>query len=37
MSNCKAKNEMINLLKLCRDQPNLFNELFLNRPPYWSR
>ncbi len=28
---------MISLLKLCRDQPNLFNKLFLRRPPYWSR
>ena len=37
MSNCKAKSEMIDLLKLCRDQPDLFNELFLNRPAYWSR
>ena len=28
---------MINLLERCKDRPALFNELILNRPPYWSR
>src|SRR5208337_938733 len=37
MSNWNAKNEMIHLLKRCRDRPELFNKLFLNRPAYWSR
>jgi len=26
-----------NLLEICQDQPDLFNELFLNRPAYSSR
>ncbi len=25
------------LLKTCHDQPSMFNDLFLNRPAYWSR
>ena len=33
----EVKNEMIHLLKRCRDRPELFNKLFLNRPAYWSR
>ena len=37
MSKSKVKNEMINLLKFCRDQPELFNKLYLKRPAYWSR
>ena len=37
MTNCKEKNNIIRLLKLCQDRPDLFNELFLKRPPYWSR
>ncbi len=37
MSTCEAMDEMTDLLELCQDQPDLFNELFLNRPPYWSR
>ena len=24
-------------LGICQDQPDLFNDLFLNRPAYWSR
>ncbi len=28
---------MAALLENCRDRPSLFNELFLNRPAYWSR
>ena len=28
---------MINLLKFCRDRPDLFNKLYLKRPPHWSR
>ena len=30
-------DDVTNLLKICRNQPHLFNELFLNRPPCWSR
>ncbi|MGZ3381637.1 MAG: hypothetical protein ACXVBB_15430, partial [Isosphaeraceae bacterium] len=37
MSNWNAKNEMIHLLKRCRDRPEQFNKLFLNRPASWSR
>src|SRR5271157_1448681 len=37
MSKSKVKNEMINLLKFCRDRPELFNKLYLKRPPCWSR
>ncbi len=25
------------MLEVCKDQPDLFNELILNRPAYWSR
>jgi hypothetical protein len=28
---------MIDLLERCKDRPALFNEMILNRPPYWSR
>ena len=28
---------MARLLEECKNQPDLFNELFLNRPAYWSR
>ncbi len=28
---------MTKLLRLCHNEPELFNKLFLNRPPYWSR
>jgi len=28
---------MIDLLERCKDRPALFNEMFLKRPPYWSR
>ena len=31
------KNELIKLLNRCQDRPDLFNELILKRPPYWSR
>ena len=31
------KNSMLDVLNFCRDDPDLFNELFLKRPPYWSR
>ena len=34
---CRVKNEMISLLKRCRDRPEQFNRLFLKRPAYWSR
>jgi len=30
-------DEMTGLLELYQDQPDLFNELFSNRPPCWSR
>ena len=30
-------DNVTNLLKICQDKPDLFNKLFLNRPPYWSR
>lgn len=28
---------MTKLLRLCHNEPELFNKLFLNRPAYWSR
>jgi hypothetical protein len=28
---------LTDLLNECRDDPDHFNELFLNRPPYWRR
>jgi phage terminase large subunit len=37
MRNCEELENVANLLKLCQDKPSLFNKLFLNRPPYWSR
>ena len=37
MNDCEPKQTMSDLLTLCRDQPALFNEVFLIRPPYWSR
>ena len=30
-------DDVTNLLKICQDRPDLFNELFLDRPAYWSR
>ncbi len=30
-------NRLRCLLKQCRNSPELFNQKFLNRPPYWSR
>ena len=37
MRNFEELKNVANLLKICHDQPDLFNELFLNRPAYWSR
>src|SRR5208337_4081024 len=34
---CRNVEEMTKLLRLCHNEPELFNKLFLNRPPYWSR
>src|SRR5208283_3945550 len=34
---CRTVEEMTKLLRLCHNEPELFNKLFLNRPPYWSR
>ena len=33
----ESKHQMRDLLERCQNDPALFNELFLNRPPYWSR
>src|SRR5271157_2192798 len=37
MSNCEERDDVTYLLEICQDKPELFNELFLKRPPYWSR
>src|SRR5208282_4838765 len=37
MRNCEKRKRVAALLDSCRDRPDLFNELFLNRPAYWSR
>ena len=34
---CRTVEEMTELLKLCHNEPELFNKLFLKRPAYWSR
>ena len=34
---CRNVEEMTKLLRLCHNEPELFNKLFLNRPAYWSR
>ncbi len=38
MRTCQASvlNRLRCLLKQCRNSPELFNQKFLNRPPYWS-
>jgi len=37
MRNCEKTERVATLLEMCQDQPDLFNELFLNRPAYSSR
>jgi phage terminase large subunit len=37
MRNCEENERVATLLEVCQHQPDLFNELFLNRPAYWSR
>ena len=37
MSKFNVKNEIINPLTSCRNQPELFNKPFLKRPAYCSR
>src|SRR5271157_2133456 len=32
-----ALETLAECLEACRDDPDAFNEAFLNRPPYWSR
>jgi len=37
MSKCKEMEHMTTMMKICRNRPIMFNDLFLNRPRYWSR